>query len=1536
MIVGVIQGQGVTSGVAPALVQLSDVAEINTFLQANAGEIINVFPAPGGYYKPNFLETGTPINIPAGTTLQACGKVTIKTDNPTRPVFNLGGDGAKLLGSFNLIGDYTRPNFSWLAGEYTSWATAWNAANPAYAITNWLTVSFKNAWNAANDHTQITALGPLSGSNRSAAITSYDADNIVIDGTSITNFHTGITLQGTSVVATSSAQTDDMQTIGNRVTNITMDQFDFGLLYRKQRNLFVDNISTEWIGHRVNKAQPHVVYATDQSEYFEESWNVNLGTVHAYNYEGGCVVKTRGQKNLTWDAIVCRSVHSALLIGEGTTGVGGAVLVEDQHTTTDDLGAGRSFAIAVVNSPGFVFDGVVRLQHRAADTQAKGVEVESSNGVRFLQGIETICSRPNGDGYMHRVRSSTDVYSGAVKFTDLNDQGILIWSMSDSQEEGGNASNCVLEFEQVTGTTRLAKFIGLSANNQVWADPSKVTDWDSDLALVDDGLGGGNILIDPRETVRKMLEVSASTDFSLKASSALTITREDIDPLDEDALPPPYLFSNNDTITIGSRTYTWKTTLSGANQIKIPDATLIAAYPTMTAEYGYLQIAFLNAAIMGTTYKGAGAGAIYGTGTTINTQVESEWGGNQINVRALTAGTAGNSIACTVSMTGSYATWTAATLTGGGSADESLLNQTVRVTTGGSARTMTLPNSAPDGSFIEFVIVDQAAGSVVIQTSAGTLLGSLFKSNQPLTYTYTTATGWRSDQEGAGIYDFNLNGGVGDGSTDNATAWANALATADEERLTIRMRAGTYYISQPPGTVVNATLHNCAEVTYDWISLEAVGGEVVFKSPELVTTASSAGLSRAILKANSSTGGTFRMKGIFAFDGGTPSTGSAYTGADAQAQCPLEVRGYDLVEFDSIAFRGCRGHWDTRGDPGAAGYNASVEGTALCRRGPCLFDDNGIVRGRLICETNAREGPFVTQGNVVRDLKLQYIGPSNPANAVSSPFNPSGRFYGTDGPRTVYGCAANDKTTRMTVEKVSGAWRGSFANVGWSGECWVDQLCPITGAVPTTGVDSTTYTSTSHSPGWDFGSEVNPDASGPLHLNGVWMVNNQRYSIYLTRVLADNNEIELVDGDITIDGGWWGPRISGVKTLALRVRVRDVVRYYTVGSSNVYGSALTMEDCGGGWIDIDAEGTLTKPGSAGDPTTRYSHYGLFKDRSDDVRITGRIKDFAFRLYSGDNSTGGTDNARVHLFGPMEFIASTYTAGTDGGKLVEIGRSTSLKVKRAELSGVRYNGTQLLGQGVADVYAYDLPGASRLRLGANFPTLTTGDRFGVVELANDDPSTPGAGVKARLFALPDVNGRDGELYTEIIDRAAGDQYFERKLYAHMLRNRGGTNYYSPKGYSIGAGVAVMAANTLYLVPYDEDILSSALSINVTIGAGNCRLGLYSSDRNGKELSLIEDLGAKSVAGTGTQDWAWTATYRRLGGPVWLAAVFDNTPTISAFTANVELHVRHGSGSLTSTSVRTHTTGSHTYGALPATPPTMTWATTGCPAIGVKGG
>jgi hypothetical protein len=105
---------------------------------------------------------------------------------------------------------------------------------------------------------------------------------------------------------------------------------------------------------------------------------------------------------------------------------------------------------------------------------------------------------------------------------------------------------------------------------------------------------------------------------------------------------------NNETVTIGGRTYTWKTTATVT-----PDTVEIGASASLSIDN-------LIAAINGD----AGAGTVYGTGTLPHTDVDAAAGaGDTMNLTAKLGGTAGNSIVTTETMTaGSFG---ATTLTGG-------------------------------------------------------------------------------------------------------------------------------------------------------------------------------------------------------------------------------------------------------------------------------------------------------------------------------------------------------------------------------------------------------------------------------------------------------------------------------------------------------------------------------------------------------------------------------------------------------------------------------------------------------------------------------------------------------------------------------------------------------------------------------------------------------------------------------------------------------------------------------------------------------
>ena len=124
------------------------------------------------------------------------------------------------------------------------------------------------------------------------------------------------------------------------------------------------------------------------------------------------------------------------------------------------------------------------------------------------------------------------------------------------------------------------------------------------------------------------------TDSATAAAATGTLTLADNAAADE-------------TVVIGDRTYTFKATLTAANQVKV-GATASDSIDNL--------IAAINGA--------AGAGTTYGTGTVAHALVTAAAGaGDTMVVTAKTKGTAGNSIASTETM--GDGSWGAANLAGG-------------------------------------------------------------------------------------------------------------------------------------------------------------------------------------------------------------------------------------------------------------------------------------------------------------------------------------------------------------------------------------------------------------------------------------------------------------------------------------------------------------------------------------------------------------------------------------------------------------------------------------------------------------------------------------------------------------------------------------------------------------------------------------------------------------------------------------------------------------------------------------------------------
>ena len=806
---------------------MADVTAINAYLSEHAGSTIYVTKGP---HRPNYLETGTSIIVPANTTLVALGQVRIYTDNPTRPAILMTGTGGALKGSWYVIGDYipdgdyqwrdgedqdnwpvnakiSRMNQSWAAGDadYAAWAIAHHAAHPEYPLMAYNASNWSAAWNASFPHTRWEQSGALKSPNRCAAVASYDADNIVIEDLRISNFISGVMLAGRDGIIASDAVAPDYQTRNIKIGRVRGDLFEFLVLATRQANNTIEEATVEWNGLRIQDKQPHVLYLSNEPADHEWSDATHVGVVRAKGYNGGSVVKAKAQRGFTWGEIYASGSQSAINILEYCTGVGGNVILEDQ---CESPSPGTNFAVRINFSPGFVIAGKIKVDHRANVDDLRCLSVENSDDVKIVQGVDLSVARATAGQPMCRIRNSKRVSVGTFNYQDANSRDSLLWTLSDSQDDGGNASDNTFEFGDVRGTNRLIEFLGLSANNEIRLDPRRIEDWDAEDALVNSGLGTGNYFVDVSSGNRRVLEITQSTSLSAPASNTLTVPRIDPTEADEeqDLLPTPKLFVNNDTITINGRVYTWKTTLTGAvDEILIPNTGLATTYTQMAGKsLGYLQLAFIDAAINLTSAYGAGIGVIYGSGTLINADVEAEWGGNELNVVAKTGGTGPNAYVCSVSSTATGATWATATLTGGGDFTNSYFNRTLVVTTGASNLVMTLPTSAPEGTWVDVVKDDAATGTV---DCGGYALLALRGQRAQIAY---EGGEWRATYSAPATIYFSAAGSGTGLSSSSPTTFALAFAAYEQYQSRVKQAyrmeevgSGTYTFTTSPISLGN-------------------------------------------------------------------------------------------------------------------------------------------------------------------------------------------------------------------------------------------------------------------------------------------------------------------------------------------------------------------------------------------------------------------------------------------------------------------------------------------------------------------------------------------------------------------------------------------------------------------------------------------------------------------------------------------------------------------------------------------------------------
>ncbi len=148
------------------------------------------------------------------------------------------------------------------------------------------------------------------------------------------------------------------------------------------------------------------------------------------------------------------------------------------------------------------------------------------------------------------------------------------------------------------------------------------------------------------------------------------------------------------------------------------------------------------------------------------------------------------------------------------------------------------------------------------------------------------------------------------------------------------------------------------------------------------------------------------------------------------------------------------------------------------------------------------------------------------------------------------------------------------------------------------------------------------------------------------------------------------------------------------------------------------------------------------------------------------------------------------------------------------------------------------------------------------------------------------------------------------------------YWIPSSIQLTSGAGVVTADRLYAQPLNLPGLTiDRLGIEVTVGAaGLCRIGLYTND-NGVPGTLIVDGGAIDTSSVAIVE----ATVSPLILPewCWIAAVYNAAPTCRS---GLGIQSPIGTSSPGSQPRGLISTGVQSYGALPASAPSMSFVST----------
>lgn len=147
------------------------------------------------------------------------------------------------------------------------------------------------------------------------------------------------------------------------------------------------------------------------------------------------------------------------------------------------------------------------------------------------------------------------------------------------------------------------------------------------------------------------------------------------------------------------------------------------------------------------------------------------------------------------------------------------------------------------------------------------------------------------------------------------------------------------------------------------------------------------------------------------------------------------------------------------------------------------------------------------------------------------------------------------------------------------------------------------------------------------------------------------------------------------------------------------------------------------------------------------------------------------------------------------------------------------------------------------------------------------------------------------------------------------------YYYGLGYVPASGSSVQAANRLYFKPFvvTEETTFTRVGFEVTTGAaGNARIGIYNFV-NGIPTSLITDFGTVDTGTTGNKEVTISETLSP--GIYAIATVFNATPDVRELTKTNSITDWYVGLTNTTDTTTAGGYGSHTYGGLPSTFPSI---------------